>query len=175
MIKMKHRWKPAVTVAAVIEHEGRFLLVEEESAQGLKINQPAGHLEARESLLQAVAREVLEETAHPFAASALIGIYLYAPPQLAGGPEQDFPTYMRFAFCGELGADSGAALDEGIVRTLWLSRDEVLAREADWRSPLVLTCIDDYLAGKRLPLDLLYTHSSVLAAAAETVEGDKHD
>jgi 8-oxo-dGTP pyrophosphatase MutT (NUDIX family) len=152
-------WKPSVTVAAVVEREGRFLLVEEHTEEGLRINQPAGHLEPGETLLQAVAREALEETAHPFHPTALLGVYLWRSP----GPAR-MTTYLRFAFTGELDEHiAGLELDRGIVRTLWLSPQELARRSAQWRSPLVPRCVDDYLAGQRYPLELLYAHPGALA------------
>lgn len=152
------RFRPAVTVAAVIEHEGRYLLVEEHTADGLRLNNPAGHLEPGESPLEGVVREALEETARPFVPQALVGIYL-ARPNPAG------PTYLRFAFCGDAGAPiAGRALDTGIVRTVWLSPEEVLASRERHRSPLVVRCIADHAAGRRHPLDLVFTDPSVYAA-----------
>ena len=142
-------WKPHVTVAAVIEREGRFLLVEEETSDGLRLNQPAGHLEPGESLPAATIRETLEETAWEFIPQWLTGIYRWARP------EGDL-TYLRFAFTGSLGKhENGRILDEGIVRTVWLTREEIAAGTERHRSPLVLRCVDDYLAGKRYTLDLL--------------------
>jgi 8-oxo-dGTP pyrophosphatase MutT (NUDIX family) len=144
-------WKPNVTVAAVIERDGRFLLVEEETADGLRFNQPAGHLDEGESLLEAVARETFEETAHRFVPRFLVGIYQWRRP--AGDV-----TYLRFAFGGEVtGHDPGQALDEGILRALWLAPDELARRRERHRSPLVAQCIADYLAGRRYPLELI-TH-----------------
>jgi len=143
------RWKPNVTVAAVVEQDGRFLLIEEQTEDGLMLNQPAGHLERGESLPAAAAREALEESAHPFTPEYLIGIYHWPD-------ESKDVTYMRFAFGGALGAPlAGRALDVGIVRTVWLSRDEIAASRARHRSPYVLACVDDYLAGRRFPLDLV--------------------
>ena len=115
---MSRVWKPSVTVAAVVERDGRFLLVEERMEDGLRINQPAGHLEPGETLQQAVMRETLEETAHPFTPTALLGIYLWRRP----GPA-DATTYLRFAFTGELQERiAGRPLDRVIVQTVWLSR-----------------------------------------------------
>jgi 8-oxo-dGTP pyrophosphatase MutT (NUDIX family) len=143
------RWKPNVTVAAVIERDGKFLLVEEETDAGLMLNQPAGHLERGETLVAAVAREAIEETARSFTPEFLVGIYQWPDPA------QDV-TYMRFAFCGRVGEpEPGRALDTGIVRTLWMSRDEIHASRARHRSAYVLACVDDYLAGQRHPLGLL--------------------
>ena len=155
---MSRVWKPSVTVAAVVERDGRFLLVEEHTECGLRINQPAGHLDPGETLQHAVTREALEETAHPFKPTALLGIYLWRSPD----PSRT-TTYLRFAFIGEVGeAIAGRALDHGIVRTLWLSREELARHAARWRSPLVGRCIDDYLKGQRYPLDMLYTHPTAI-------------
>lgn len=146
---MNRIWKPNVTVAALIEREGRFLLVEEETDDGLRFNQPAGHLDAGESLAAACAREALEETAWSFAPTALVGIYQWPRPQ------GDI-TYLRFAFAGELGAhESTRNLDTGILRAVWMTPDEIRATTDRHRSPLVAQCVDDYLAGRRFPLDLL--------------------
>ena len=158
---MDMRWKPSVTVAGVIERDGRFLLVEEETAEGLRLNNPAGHLDPGESPAQGCAREVLEETAWEFRPTALVGIYLSRFQRAATGEDI---TYLRFAFCGELAAHHAArALDTGIVRTLWLTPDEVRASAARHRSPLVLRCLADFLAGQRLPLSCVYTDPSVSA------------
>ena len=158
------RYKPSTTVAAIIEREGRFLLVEELTPEGLRLNNPAGHLDPGESLAQACARETLEETAFVFTPEALVGIYL-ARVQLPDGPARPGGadlSYMRFAFCGALGAfDTQRVLDTGIVRTLWLTPQEVRASALQHRSPLVLQCIEDYLAGQRYALDLLHTHAGV--------------
>ena len=138
-----------ITVAAVVERGGRFLLVEERIDGSLKINQPAGHLEPGENLYQAVIREAREETACAFQPEALLGVYLWRA-------RNSGPTFLRAAFCGSVGeADPGRVFDSGIEQTLWLSRDDILSREAQWRSPLVLRCIDDYLAGRRFPIDIL--------------------
>lgn len=163
---MNTRWKPSVTVAAIIEREGRFLLVEEHTQDGLRLNNPAGHLDPGESPIQGCARETLEETAFHFTPQALVGIYMsrFEKPV----PGEDIPldiTYLRFAFCGTLGEEvAGQALDEGIVRTLWLTPDEIRACAHLHRSPLLLTCMEDYLAGKRYPVDLLTTDPSVYDA-----------
>ncbi|MDD2544832.1 MAG: NUDIX hydrolase [Burkholderiaceae bacterium] len=160
---MPNRWKPNVTVAAIIERDGHFLLIEEDTADGLKLNNPAGHLDPGESPLQACAREVLEETAHDFVPTALVGIYLNRFTRTRTG---DDITYLRFAFTGQLGTHHAwRALDEGIVRTVWMTLDEMRACADRHRSPLVLHSIQDYLAGRRYPLDLVHTDSSVLSAA----------
>lgn len=141
-------WKPHVVVAAVIEEDGRFLLVEEETDEGLRFNQPAGHLEDGESLLDAVRREVFEETAHHFEPEALLGIYRWRHPR--------GHTYMRFAFAGTVtGFDPTARLDEGILRAVWMTPEEIATQAARHRSPLLARCLADYLAGKSYPLDLL--------------------
>jgi 8-oxo-dGTP pyrophosphatase MutT (NUDIX family) len=153
------RWTPSVTVAAIIERDGRFLLVEEHTPEGLKLNNPAGHLDLGESPLQGVVRETLEETACDFNPVALLGIYVSRFVRPASGEDV---TYLRLAFCGSVGAPHvGRALDDGIVRTLWLTADEIRAQAVRLRSPLVLRCIEDHLAGSRYPLDVLSTDASV--------------
>ena len=141
-------WKPDVTVAAVIERDGRFLLVEERIRGQLVLNQPAGHLEDGEALIDAVVRETLEETAWQFTPEALLGIYQWRSPR--------GHTTLRFAFIGSVhGYDAARPLDAPIVTTHWLAREEIAQRSARLRTPLVLSCIEDYLAGRRLPLDAL--------------------
>lgn len=143
--------RPVVTVAAVAEQQGRFLLVEERIGGRLLLNQPAGHLESGESPEAAVARETLEESGWHFEPTALVGIYLWrhAPTRI---------TYLRLAFDGRLaGQDVGRPLDKGVVRTVWLDREEVAGAGDRLRSPLVLRCVDDWLAGGRYPLALLNT------------------
>jgi len=160
---MDMRWKPSVTVAAVIERQGRYLLIEEHTPEGLRLNNPAGHLDPGESLVHACEREALEETTHTFRAEALVGIYLsrFQRPTRGEKAAEDI-TYLRFAFCGTLGeAIAGRHLDTGIVRTLWMSPDEVQASAAQHRSPLVLRCVLDHQAGVRLPLTGLHTDASV--------------
>jgi 8-oxo-dGTP pyrophosphatase MutT (NUDIX family) len=156
------RFRPSVTVAAVIEREGRYLLVEEHTPEGLRLNNPAGHLEPGESLLQAVVREALEETARGFVPEALVGVYL---ARLQRGA-QDI-SYLRFAFCGRVGeAERGRALDDGIVRTLWLTPSQIEACHERHRSPLLRQCVADHAAGRRYPLQLLGTDASVYAPRA---------
>ncbi len=160
---MAERWKPSVTVAAVIERrEGdtsRFLLVEEHTPEGLKINNPAGHLDPEESPEQGVIREVLEETACVFTPDRLVGVYLSRFQRPATGADV---TFVRFAFGGTVGeADPARTLDEGIVRTLWMTLPELRASRARHRSPHVLGCIEDYLAGRRYPLDAITTDATV--------------
>ncbi|AZN36988.1 NUDIX hydrolase [Iodobacter ciconiae] len=143
-------WKPNVTVAAVIEEAGRFLLVEERILGKLKLNQPAGHVEYGEGIVEAAIRETLEETAYRFVPRFLIGMYQWSPPER---PEL---TYLRFAFAGDLaGVEAGRVLDADIEQAVWLTRDEVVARAEQHRSPLLLACIDDYSAGCRYSLEIL--------------------
>jgi 8-oxo-dGTP pyrophosphatase MutT (NUDIX family) len=137
-----------VTVAAVIERGGRFLLVEERSAGRLVLNQPAGHLDPGESLAAACARETIEETAHRFEPTGLVGIYRW---HLAS---QDV-TFLRFCFRGNLLGEEKRPLDKEIVRLHWLTPAELRARNADHRSPLVQKCVDDFLAGRNFPLEIL--------------------
>ncbi len=165
---MNTRWKPSVTVAAVItkDFDGiqKFLLVEEETRDGLKLNNPAGHLDPGESPATACARETLEETAFHFRPTAVVGIYLSRFERAATDTEEALDiTYLRLAFCGELGEQiAGQALDEGIVRTVWLTADEIRASTDRHRSPLLLKCMEDYLAGQRYPMALITTDASVL-------------
>ncbi|NCU64243.1 NUDIX hydrolase [Acidovorax sp. 210-6] len=157
---MPNRWKPNVTVAALIERDGHFLLVEEDTADGLRLNNPAGHLDPGESPIQACIREVLEETAHDFTPTAVVGVYLNRFRRTRTG---DDITYLRFAFAGQLGTHHGwRALDEGIVRTVWMTPEEIRATRERHRSPLLLRCLDDYLAGQRFSLNLVHTDDSVL-------------
>ena len=138
--------KPDVTVAAVVEIGGRFLLVEELISGRLVLNQPAGHVEHGETLLAAVVREVREETAWRFEPQWLLGLYQWHNPHSAR-------TFLRFAFGGEVGDhDAGQPLDDGIVATHWLSAAELRAQQPRLRTPLVMRCVEDYLAGQRAEL-----------------------
>jgi 8-oxo-dGTP pyrophosphatase MutT (NUDIX family) len=149
---MDRIWKPNVTVAALMERDGRFLLVEEETDAGIRFNQPAGHLDEGESLVAACAREALEETAHEFEPTSLVGVYQWPRPQ------GDI-TYLRFAFAGKVGpADTARKLDTGILRAVWMTVAEIEACAERHRSPLVLQCVRDYLAGRRFPLEVIRHH-----------------
>jgi ADP-ribose pyrophosphatase YjhB (NUDIX family) len=149
-------WTPEVTVAAVVERDGHFLLVEENTDSGLLFNQPAGHLEAGESIAAAAVRETFEETAWEFTPEHLVGVYRWC------APGTDI-TYLRFAFAGRLGKHfTGRALDTGIVRAVWLRPDDIRAGRDRHRSPLVVRCMEDYLAGIRAPLDLLVDYATDL-------------
>lgn len=144
-------WKPNVTVAAVIESGGKFLLVEEEAGGGRLLNQPAGHWEANETILDGAIRETLEETGHHFSPRSLIGIYRWQHGRKN-------VIYLRFAFCGSANArGEPRALDDGIIAAHWMTYDEIIREQRRHRSPMVLRCIDDYLAGCRYPLEIL-TH-----------------
>ncbi len=139
--------RPVVTVATIVMRDDAFLIVEEETRVGVRLNQPAGHLEAGETLAAAAVRETLEETGHRIAPTALVGIYRWQAADTGA-------TFIRFAFAGEVVAhDAARALDAGILRVLWLGYDELAARRATHRSPLVMRCVDDYRAGSRRPLD----------------------
>jgi 8-oxo-dGTP pyrophosphatase MutT (NUDIX family) len=160
---MSERWKPSVTVAAIASRirDGRteYLLVEEETSEGLKLNNPAGHLDPGESPQQGVVREALEETARVFEPAHLVGIYL---ARVRRADSREDITYLRLAFAGTVGeADPSRALDAGIVRTLWLTLDELRASRERHRSPLLLRCIEDAAAGRALPLDTIFTDASV--------------
>jgi 8-oxo-dGTP pyrophosphatase MutT (NUDIX family) len=161
---MSERWKPSATVAAIIEQDGRFLLIEEHTPEGLRLNNPAGHLDPGESPAQGCAREALEETAYPFEPTALVGVYLSRFQRHTTGEDI---TYLRFAFCGRLGAhDPTRKLDHGIVRTVWMTPEEVRASVMRHRSPLVLRCMEDYLAGVRYPLSVVHTDVSVAGSSS---------
>jgi 8-oxo-dGTP pyrophosphatase MutT (NUDIX family) len=140
-------WKPSVTVAAVIERDGRFLFVQEKSEGRLVLNQPAGHLDPGESLVEACRREVMEETAHRFEPAGLVGIYRwhYAPKEV---------TFLRFCFSGRVGESLHRELDKEIVSLHWLTPEELTARKGEHRSPLVQKCVDDFLAGRLYPLEV---------------------
>ena len=162
---MRQRFQPRVTVAAVIERNGRFLLIEEETSDGLRLNNPAGHLDPGETPAEGCARETLEETAHRFTPTALVGVYLSRSER----PSGEDVTYIRFAYCGDLGElEPDRPLDTGIVRTLWMTEQEIRETAERHRSPLLLRCLDDYLAGQRYPMSLVHTDASVYVTATAT-------
>jgi 8-oxo-dGTP pyrophosphatase MutT (NUDIX family) len=162
------RWKPNVTVAAVVERDGRYLLVEERAADGtLKLNNPAGHLDPGESLLDAVVREVLEETACRFTPTHLVGVYLARAIGSYRSDGSEPISYLRFAFAGSVGEpEPGRGLDQGIVRAFWLAPAQIEAERARHRSPLILRCIADHRSGRRFALDLLQADPSIYADLA---------
>ena len=146
-----HQWMPHATVAAIVEVAGKFLLVEEVTERGNRYNQPAGHLEDNETLIAAVIRETLEETAYTFQPEFLLGVYHWKH-------EHNDSTYLRFAYIGTVSHHQpDLALDEGIIRAVWMSVDEIRSMANLMRSPQVLTCIEDYISGKRFPLSVI-TH-----------------
>lgn len=142
-------WKPDLTVAAICEQDGRFLLVEERSKSSQKIvfNQPAGHIEKGESVISAVIRETLEETQRHFTPEAIVGLYRHEAV--------NNKTYFRYTFCGQVSTiDTQFELDSDIIRTHWFTLDEI-RNNTQLRSPIVLSCIEDYLSGVHHPLSLL--------------------
>lgn len=142
-------WKPHATVAAIIEDQDRFLLVEEHADNQVVLNQPAGHLESGESLLEAVIRETREETAMVFEPVALVGVYRWQHPS-------SDKTFLRFTFYGkQLHRLENAELDPDIIQPVWMSYEEIKQHQPRLRSPLVLQCIEDYRAGYHYPLDIL--------------------
>jgi 8-oxo-dGTP pyrophosphatase MutT (NUDIX family) len=142
-------WKPHVTVAAIAENDGKFLIVEEKIDGQMVYNQPAGHLDSGESLIEAVIRETLEETAWTFQPEALVGIQLWRHPVHS-------ESYLRFSFCGSCHEhNTDRPLDDGIEEVVWLSRDELMDNNHRLRSPMVLRTIDEYLEGRRYSLDIL--------------------
>lgn len=155
--------RPDLTVASVIERNGQYLLVEERVGSGLVFNQPAGHVERGERFVDAAIRETLEETAWLYQPEALVGIYFWEQPE-------KHRSFLRFTFCGTaISHDPKRRLDRGIERALWLTRDEIVARTARLRSPMVLRCIDDYLEGRRYPMDLVSEYLRD-AASSEIVD-----
>lgn len=169
---MNARWSPSTTVAAIVcdatATPPRYLLIEEHTPEGLRLNNPAGHLDPGESLQQGVVREALEETMRAFTPTALVGVYLSRLQRPARGPAAaEDVTYVRYAYAGSVGEElPGRSLDDGIVRTLWLTLDEVRASAARHRSPLVLRCVEDHAAGQRFPLAVVHTDASVSALSA---------
>ncbi len=161
---MSERWKPSVTVAAIAgrrraDGEIEYLLVEEETPKGLRLNNPAGHLDPGESPEEGVVRETLEETACAFTPERLVGIYLARTRPAAGGAET---TWLRFSFAGRVGEpQAGRALDAGIVRTLWMTLAELRASRQRHRSPLLLRSVEDAAAGRAYPLEVVVTDESV--------------
>ncbi|VAW52158.1 Nudix-like NDP and NTP phosphohydrolase NudJ [hydrothermal vent metagenome] len=144
-------WKPHATVAAIIERDNKFLIVEELTHGKRVFNQPAGHLDPDESFIDAVIRETQEESGWQFVPEAVIGVYLWKHPDTG-------KTFLRVAICGSCkNHNAQQPLDDGILQALWKSRDELIQASHKLRSPLVINCIDDYLAGKRYPLDMLIT------------------
>lgn len=147
----KQQFKPNTTVAAIVEQNGKFLLVEEQTDRGNRYNQPAGHLEDNETLIQAVIRETMEEAAYEFTPEFLLGIYHWKHTH-------NDTTYLRFAFIGKAGVHYPMqALDDGIVQAVWMSIDEMREKASLMRSPQVLMCVEHFLAGKRYPLQVV-TH-----------------
>ena len=163
MSPARERWKPSVTVAAIIEREvageHQFLLVEEHTPEGLRLNNPAGHLDPGESPEQGVVREALEETARVFTPASLTGVYLSRFQRPATGEDV---TYLRLAYAGTAGEpEPGRVLDTGIERTVWMTLAELRASRDRHRSALVLTCIEDHVAGQRYPLSLVQADASL--------------
>ncbi len=157
-------WKPNSTVAAVVERDGRLLMVEEHTAEGLRLNQPAGHLDPGESLQDAAVRETLEETGWRVEPVALLGLYM---ARYANAKEGVDVTYLRHAFvCRALTHDAARPLDEGIVRAVWMTPDEILAARERHRSPAVARTVLDFVAGRRFPLDLIWTHPDAVSGTA---------
>jgi 8-oxo-dGTP pyrophosphatase MutT (NUDIX family) len=138
--------RPTVTVATIVERDGRFLVVEEQTRNGMRLNQPAGHLEVGESLPAAAIRETLEETGWHVVPTALVGVYRWQAPESQA-------TFVRFAFAADARRhDPARPLDDGIVRAMWLTYEDLTAQKPRHRSPLVLRCVDDYRAGRRWPV-----------------------
>jgi|LNFM01.1.fsa_nt_gb 8-oxo-dGTP pyrophosphatase MutT (NUDIX family) len=143
-------WKPNAVVATIVERDGRYLFVEEEADGRAVFNQPAGHLDPGETLLDAARRETLEESGWHVEPTSLVGIYLVEPPNSP-------ITYLRFCFRARaISHDAARKLDKEIIRPVWMNRAELVAESARHRSPLVLRCLDDYLAGHDFPLSMIH-------------------
>lgn len=142
-------WKPHTTVAAIVERKGKFLLVKEKVEGKIVFNQPAGHLNPGESLIDAVIRETLEETQYEFTATELQGIYRFVPNQNSD------TTFLRYLFRGKTGRNFKGKLDDGIISVEWMSYDEIQSCREHHRSPLVLQCVEDYLHKQPYSLDIL--------------------
>ncbi len=142
-------WKPHTTVASICERDGKYLLVKENADGRIVYNQPAGHLDSGETLVEAVIRETLEETCYQFTPQSLQGVYRFRP-----NPMKD-KTYLRFLFRGDVGERVEGELDQGIIAAEWLSYEDVLACSAQHRSPMVLQCIEDFRNGPGYPLDVI--------------------
>ena len=161
---MPQRWKPSVTVAAVIERDGKYLLIEEHTPEGLRLNNPAGHLDPGESPEQGVIRETLEETACQFTPEGFVGMFMSRFRRTRTGEDI---TDLRLTFLGTVSEpDPTLELDEGIVRAVWMTADEIRACPERHRSPLILECIEAYLAGQRYPLSIMTTHDSLFTPPA---------
>jgi 8-oxo-dGTP pyrophosphatase MutT (NUDIX family) len=161
---MSARWKPNVTVAAVIEQDGRYLLIEEHTPEGLRLNTPAGHLDPGESPQEGAVREALEETGRLFVPDRFLGVYLarFRRQRRSAPGQVDDVTYLRLAFGGRAGErDPSRKLDTGIVGTLWMTLDEVRASRDRHRSTLVLRCIEDFASGRNYPLETVATDPTV--------------
>lgn len=158
-------WMPHVTVATVVERNGRFLLIEEEVNGDTVINQPAGHWEEGETFMQAAVRETLEETGWTVEITGLVGIYEYKPPEL------DY-AFVRFAFSAKpIAHDPNRVLDEGIRRWFWMNQNELRQEIYRHRSPMVQQCVEDYWTVKRWPLSLI-THQTPFAENKHSAHGD---
>jgi phosphatase NudJ len=163
----KARWKPNVTVAAVVERDGLFLLVEEDTSDGILLNNPAGHLDPGETPEQGVIREALEETACQFTPEGFLGMFLSRFRRTRTGEDI---TYLRLAYYGSASEpDPKLTLDTGILRTVWMTADEIRACPERHRSPLVLECIEAYLSGQRYPLSIVQAHTSLFSSPAPVV------
>jgi ADP-ribose pyrophosphatase YjhB (NUDIX family) len=158
---MPHDFHPSVTVAAVVYQGGRYLIVEEDTPEGVRYNQPAGHLEPGESLVAAVVRETLEESARDFVPRGLLGVYLCR--SRSSFSDRDV-TYLRFAFVGDVGETiAGRRLDTGILRAVWLTAEELADLRGQHRSPLVMRCVLDHQQGRAPgPIELLVADPSAL-------------
>ncbi|UYZ84099.1 NUDIX hydrolase [Entomomonas sp. E2T0] len=142
------RFLPHVTVATIVEDQGRFLMVEEIKNNRKVLNQPAGHLERNETLLAAALRETLEETAWDVELTGVIGIYLFTG--------DNGISYQRICFAANpIKHHPDKPLDDGIINAVWLTRDELITKRDHWRNPMILNCIDDYLAGHIYPLSVI--------------------
>ncbi len=157
-------WTPHATVATIVEHDQRFLLVEELSHGKRVFNQPAGHVDENESIFDAAVRETLEETGWQVQLTGLVGTYIYTAPE-------NGVTYYRFCFAARAEKHVTDQLDKDILAAHWLTKEDIDQLEEQLRSPLVTKCIEDYMQRDALPLDWIYEHPAPTTTQQQRATG----